>query len=147
VLPNGRIVKPAGTSIQIGMNPLGSALTPDGKYLITSNDDEREGGFTSLQAADNVGWLFALRHQHGDDGSCLHGEFQQSLFIGLQVTGSGPYTVWAAGGPDNDVKLYSVQLREAIGQIVGCNLDPSHLSYGKIDVLEAIRFLADAITD
>src|SRR5262249_4648858 len=44
VLPNGRIVKPAGTSIQIGMNPLGAALTPDGKFLITSNDDERDGG-------------------------------------------------------------------------------------------------------
>src|SRR6266849_6087503 len=36
VLPNGRIVKPAGTTIQVGMNPLGAALTPDGKFLITS---------------------------------------------------------------------------------------------------------------
>src|SRR5690349_5233026 len=35
VLPNGRKVTPAGTTIQIGMNPLGIALTPDGKYLIT----------------------------------------------------------------------------------------------------------------
>src|SRR5215831_13774927 len=37
VLPNGRIVTPAGVSVQVGMNPLGIALTPDGKYLITSN--------------------------------------------------------------------------------------------------------------
>ncbi len=43
VLPNGRIVKPAGTSVQVGMNPLGLALTPDGKFLITSND-RRAGG-------------------------------------------------------------------------------------------------------
>src|SRR5205085_2212864 len=41
VLPNGRIVRPAGTSIQIGMNPLGMALTPDGKYLIAGNANER----------------------------------------------------------------------------------------------------------
>jgi len=27
VLPNGRIVRPAGASVQIGMNPLGVALT------------------------------------------------------------------------------------------------------------------------
>ena len=33
VLPNGKIVKPAGTSIQVGMNPLGLAITSDGKYL------------------------------------------------------------------------------------------------------------------
>jgi len=27
------------------MNPLGVTLTPDGKYLITRNDDERETNF------------------------------------------------------------------------------------------------------
>jgi len=43
VLPNGRKVTPAGTSIQVGMNPLGLTLTPDGKFAITSHDDEREG--------------------------------------------------------------------------------------------------------
>src|SRR5215472_13343040 len=46
VLPNGKKVTPAGTTVQVGMNPLGLVLTPDGKYAITSNDDEREGGFT-----------------------------------------------------------------------------------------------------
>ena len=40
VLPNGRVVRPAGVSTQVGMNPLGVALTLDGKYLITSNSDE-----------------------------------------------------------------------------------------------------------
>jgi hypothetical protein len=32
VLPNGRIVKPAGKCAQIGMNPLGSVLTAVGRY-------------------------------------------------------------------------------------------------------------------
>jgi len=45
VLPNGRKVTPAGTSIQIGMNPLGVALTPDGKFLVSSNDDEHQRGW------------------------------------------------------------------------------------------------------
>jgi len=40
-LPNGRRVTPAGVSVQVGQNPLNSVLTPDGKYLITTNDDER----------------------------------------------------------------------------------------------------------
>lgn len=39
-LPNGRRVTPAGTSVQIGQGPLNSVLTPDGRFLITSNDDE-----------------------------------------------------------------------------------------------------------
>ena len=55
VIPNGSIVKPAGTTVQVGMNPLGSVLTPDHKFLITTNDDEREGGFSSYQSTANVG--------------------------------------------------------------------------------------------
>ncbi|HZV76835.1 MAG TPA: bifunctional YncE family protein/alkaline phosphatase family protein [Candidatus Babeliales bacterium] len=38
VLPNGRIAAPAGTSLFVGANPLGLALTPDGRYAIVSND-------------------------------------------------------------------------------------------------------------
>ncbi|MFN2460090.1 MAG: alkaline phosphatase family protein [Candidatus Velthaea sp.] len=43
VLPSGRIVTPAGTSVVAGMNALGMALAPDGRYAVVSNDDEREG--------------------------------------------------------------------------------------------------------
>ena len=113
VLPNGTKVLPAGTSVQIGMNPLGSALTPDGKYLITTNDDERENYFPDLDVS-----------AHTDPGNVVaHSAYSLSVidtatmkvvsqidtagkfFIGLQVTGSGPYTVYASGGPQNNVKV------------------------------------------
>lgn len=38
-----------------------------------------------------------------------------------------------------------MRLRDALGAKVGCNFDPSHLLYQGIDVLEAARFLGDAI--
>lgn len=38
-----------------------------------------------------------------------------------------------------------MKLREAIGPIIGCNLDPSHLFVQQVDVLETIRFLGDAL--
>ena len=116
VLPNGRKVLPAGVSVQIGMNPLGAALTPDGKYLITSNDDERENYFPDLDVS-----------AHTDPGSVVaHSAYSLSVidtatmkvvsqidtagkyFIGLQVTGSGPYTVYASGGPENNVKVFTI---------------------------------------
>lgn len=37
------------------------------------------------------------------------------------------------------------KLREAIGPVIGCNLDPSHLFIQQIDILETIRFLGDAL--
>lgn len=43
-LPNGRRVTPVGTNVQVGENPLNAALTPDGKFLVVTNDDERNAG-------------------------------------------------------------------------------------------------------
>jgi YVTN family beta-propeller protein len=48
VLPSGRIVTPAGESVLTGMNALGVALSPDGRFAIVSNDDEREGAVHSM---------------------------------------------------------------------------------------------------
>jgi DNA-binding beta-propeller fold protein YncE len=48
ILPSGRIVTPAGTSVVTGMNALGVALSPDGRYAVVSNDDERQGRTHSL---------------------------------------------------------------------------------------------------
>ena len=38
-----------------------------------------------------------------------------------------------------------LRLRNAVGPVVGCNLDPSHLFWQGIDIIEVIRFLGDAI--
>ena len=111
VLPNGRKVTPAGTSAQIGMNPLGAALTPDGKFLITTNDDERESGasFTSYQNPTNQGGYSLSVIDTGT--TTVVSQFHTStnrFFVGLVATGSGPYTVWVSGGPNNDVRLFNV---------------------------------------
>jgi YVTN family beta-propeller protein len=113
VLPNGRIVKPAGQTIQVGMNPLGIALSPDGRYLVTSNDDEREGGFTSLQSNVNVG-NYSLSVVDTQSMAVVSQISTTGGFIGIQVTGTGPYTVWASGGVTNDIKVFKVSQIGAI---------------------------------
>ena len=99
VLPDGKIVRPAGTTIQIGMNPMGAALTPDGKYLVTLNSDEREGGFTSLQSAVNKGGysISVVDTATMKVVSTLTG---LPTYIGIQITGAanGSYTAWISGG-------------------------------------------------
>src|SRR5581483_9642087 len=116
VLPNGRKVTPAGNILQIGMNPLGITLTPDGKYLISSNDDERDTNFTSYQSTVNLGG-YSLSVM---DTSTLKVVSQYNVsgkyFVGLQATGTGPYTVWVSGGADNDVKLFNVSTAGVITQ-------------------------------
>jgi YVTN family beta-propeller protein len=108
VLPNGRRVTPAGTTIQIGMNPLGIAATPDGKFLITTNDDERETNFLSYQSATNLGGYSISVIDTSSMAVVSQTNVSGKFFVGLQATGAGPYTVWASGGGDNTVKIFSV---------------------------------------
>src|SRR5258708_9309208 len=132
VLPNGKKVTPAGTSIQIGMNPLGVALTPDGRFLVSTNDDEREGGLASFNSPINVGG-YALTVV--DTASfAVVSQFHTSVrfFVGLQISGpaNGPYTVWAAGGADNDVKLFSLSSTGVLtaGVPASITISPTHPS-------------------
>lgn len=115
VLPDGKIVKPAGITVQIGMNPLGVALTPDGKYLVTSNDDERGFGLPSLISSINDGYYSLSVIRTSDMHVISQINTDGRYFIGLEITGDGPYTIWASGGGDNDVKLYDLS---TTGEIV-----------------------------
>src|SRR5215470_9428477 len=87
VLPNGRKVTPAGTSIQIGMNPLGVAVTPDGKFLVSSNDDERENNLTSFNSGINIGGYSLTVVDTGTFSVVSQFHTSARFFIGLQITG------------------------------------------------------------
>lgn len=108
VLPNGRKVTPAGVSVQIGMNPLGAILTPDGNFLITSNDDERDGNFASLISGVNIGG-YSLSVVRTSDMKVVSQINNLQVYIGLQVKQSAAgYTVYASGGPTNNVRIFNV---------------------------------------
>lgn len=55
ILPNGRIISPSGKSVVAGMNPLGVALSPDGRFAVVSNDDERQEGAHSAVSPKALG--------------------------------------------------------------------------------------------
>ena len=132
VLPNGTKVTPAGTVIQIGMNPLGAVLTPDGKYLITSNDDEREDQFTSFQSPVNLGGYTLSVIDTGSMTVVSQINEVGKFFVGMQATGSGPYTLWVSGGGDNDIKLFSLSSAGALtanGHIVIAPITPATSGY------------------
>jgi len=53
-LPNGRRVTPAGVSVSVGENPLNAVLTPDGKFFIVTNNDERNAGAISTDYSQDA---------------------------------------------------------------------------------------------
>ena len=52
ILPSGRIVHPAGTSVVVGMNAQGVVLSPDGRFAIVSNDIDRQDA--AVSAVDGI---------------------------------------------------------------------------------------------
>jgi YVTN family beta-propeller protein len=130
VLPNGRIVKPAGTSTQVGMNPLGIALTPDGRFAIVSNDDERKGNLSSVQNSKNHGGysLSVLDTSATPMTVVSQVNSDQKLFIGLQVTANpeGGYILYASGGGDNSVDLFNITSDGAISASTNPATIPIH---------------------
>ncbi|MBV9270443.1 MAG: beta-propeller fold lactonase family protein, partial [Candidatus Eremiobacteraeota bacterium] len=60
VLPNGRIASPAGKSVVVGMQALGVALSPDGKFAVTTNGDEREDDVTNHVDGAKGGFSLAV---------------------------------------------------------------------------------------
>ncbi len=114
VLPNGKIVAPAGIVAQIGMHPLGSALTPDGQYLVLSCDDERNitGGLSTLPSPTSAGGSVNLLGGYSvtvlrtSDMTVAAQTAVGPLFVGLQIVPSGTgYTIYASGGGDQNVKV------------------------------------------
>jgi DNA-binding beta-propeller fold protein YncE len=61
VLPSGRIVRPAGKSVVVGMNALGFAVSPNGRFAIVSNDDQAQSAtVSSLDGASTGGFTLAV---------------------------------------------------------------------------------------
>jgi YVTN family beta-propeller protein len=111
ILPSGRLVTPAGTSIVTGMNSLGVVLSPDGRYAITSNDDDREaqarsaldpdaGGGYSLTVVDTAR-MVAVSHYRAPG---------ETFFSGLAALKDprdpAQTLVFAAGGSSNAVYAF-----------------------------------------
>ena len=113
VLPSGRIVTPAGTSVLTGMNALGVALTPDGRFAIVSNDDEREGavhsitdpsatGGFSLAVVDTATMRVVDRYHAAGE------KFWVGLLAVADPAQGGRTLVLASGGPTNTVYAFTL---------------------------------------
>lgn len=62
ILPNGRIAAPSGASVFVGTTPLGMALSPDGRYVVITNGDDRTGGLPipNIEPPPAIGYSLAV---------------------------------------------------------------------------------------
>ncbi len=113
ILPSGRIVSPSGTNVVVGMNALGVALSPDGRYAIVSNDDEREEGVhSSVDPLTTGGYSLAVVDTQTMRVTDRYRAPKEAFFAGI-VALADPVQptrtlVLAAGGPANAVYAFTL---------------------------------------
>jgi DNA-binding beta-propeller fold protein YncE len=113
ILPSGRIVRPAGTSVVVGANALGFALTPGGRYAIVSNDDEREASATSaLDPQTTGGYSLAVVDTSTMTVVSRYRRANEAFFAGIVAlvdpADATRTLVLASGGPSNAVYAFDL---------------------------------------
>jgi YVTN family beta-propeller protein len=95
VTPIGYTVTPAGKQTNLGDLPLGAVSSPDGHWLVVSNDGQ---GAQSLQVIDTTSSKVT---------QTLSYPAPKALFVGLVFAPDGK-TLYASGGGNNVIRQYSV---------------------------------------
>jgi DNA-binding beta-propeller fold protein YncE len=119
ILPSGRLVTPAGTSIVTGMNTLGVVLSPDGRYAITTNDEEREIGARSALDPEASGGYSLTVIDTARMLSVAHFRApSETYYTGLAAvrnpSDAAQTLVFASGGASNAVYVFDL---DATGQL------------------------------
>jgi len=115
VLPSGRILRPAGASVVVGINTLGFALSPDGRYAITSNDAQgQSGSVSSIDGATTGGLTLSVVDTRTMKVVDRYKAFdmKEKLFVGIVAledpADANRTLVLAAGGADNKVYVFDL---------------------------------------
>jgi YVTN family beta-propeller protein len=95
MLPSGYAATPAGQQTRLGDLPLGAAASPDGRWLVVSNDGQ---GTQSLQVIDAA---------TGAVTQTLPYRKPEALFTGLAFSADG-HRLYASGGGNNKIRTFDL---------------------------------------
>ncbi len=93
ITPNHWLLTPAGLQVEVGDRPLGMAATPDGRYLLISNNGQ---GVQSLVLFDTATYRVVQTIPYASP---------EALFLGLAFAPDGR-RVFASAGGNNKVRVY-----------------------------------------
>lgn len=112
VIPNGRIITPAGINHVVAPHPFGLALSPDGNIAVTANSGIKPLSITILEniLSDKPEIMQIPPGANTDEGILA------SVFMGLAIS-PGNQQVYVAGGQENKIFMFDLQTGEETGAI------------------------------
>jgi YVTN family beta-propeller protein len=123
VIPNGRILTPAGKSIVIAPHPYGLSLSPDGNTAVTANSGTSPLSITIIRniLSDNP------EVQQVPPGPSTDRGVLASVFMGLAISNDNS-EVYVAGGQENSIYIFDLQTGEKKGYI-DCSYKSDNVDY------------------
>ncbi|HSO87783.1 MAG TPA: bifunctional YncE family protein/alkaline phosphatase family protein [Draconibacterium sp.] len=125
IIPNGRIITPAGKSIVVAPHPYGLILSPDGNTVITANSGISPLSITIIRniLSENPDV------QQIPPGPATDKGVLASVFMGLAVSNDNS-VVYVSGGQENKIYIFDLKTGEKKDSIdcsfVSENVDYSH---------------------
>jgi DNA-binding beta-propeller fold protein YncE len=106
VLPSGRYLTPAGSTVRITHDPFGMAISPDGKKAVTLHD----GVFTVIDIA-------SLQHTRvpSYDGA-ISSPLSSGSFLGVAFVADSK-TVYLSGGDNGAVIIYDIEKMQRVDSV------------------------------
>ncbi len=96
ITPNNWTLTPAGVQIPIGDRPMGAALSPDGRYLVVSNNGE---GTQSLALVNTASRAVVQRIRY---------KSPEALHVGVVWTPDG-HRLFASAGGNHKIRTYELR--------------------------------------
>lgn len=113
IIPNGRIIKPAGKSVFTAPHPYGLVLSPDGKVAVTANSGNAP---FSISVIRNFGGNAQPEVRQIPEGANNQEGILESVFMGLAITPDNRF-VFVAGGQSNKIFKFDLQTGRKIDSL------------------------------
>ena len=112
IIPNGRIVKPYGTTYRIAPHPFGLVLSPDGNIAVTANSGTNPLSVSILED------IFSDQPniRQIPEGARTDRGILASVYMGLAITPDNK-TLYVAGGQENLIYLFDLHSGQPLGTI------------------------------
>jgi YVTN family beta-propeller protein len=123
VIPNGRLLTPAGKSIVVAPHPFGLTLSPDGNTAVTANSGTSPLSITIIR---NI----LSEHpevQQIPPGPATDRGVLASVFMGLAVSNDNS-VVYVAGGQENKIFIFDLKTGEKKG-FIDCSFQSDTVDY------------------
>ncbi len=112
IIPNGRVLSPAGTQYMVAPHPYGLTLSPDGDMAITSNSGVNPFSLSLIKGLTGG----EVTVEQIPDSPFTDQGVLNAVFMGLAVSDDNQY-VYVSGGVDNKIYVFDTSTRQKVDSV------------------------------